>query len=96
LAEKDLNLSARTDLKTALMGADHLIVSTPTDYDELTNSFDTESVETSISQVIEIEPNVCIAIKLAIPVGFMGRVSGRLGMEDIVWREQAKHQYSLS
>ena len=36
LAEKELNLSASTDLKGSVKGADYVIVSTPTDCDEQT------------------------------------------------------------
>ena len=53
LAEKDLNLLASTDLKASVKGADYVVVSTPTNYDEKTNFFDTSSVETVIAQVIE-------------------------------------------
>ena len=44
LAEKDLNLSASTDLKSSIGGADYVIVSTPTNYDEQTNFFDTSDM----------------------------------------------------
>ena len=37
LAEEDLNLSASTDLEASAYGADYVIVSTPTNYDEKTN-----------------------------------------------------------
>ena len=40
LAEKDLNLSASTELHTSVKDADYVIVSTPTNYDETTNFFD--------------------------------------------------------
>ena len=69
LAEKDLNLSASTDLKASVVGADYVIVSTPTNYDERTNFFDTSSVETVISDVIQFETNACIVVKSTIPVG---------------------------
>ena len=49
LTEKDLNLSASTDLSLSVQGADFVIVSTPTNYDEETNFFDTSSVEAVIS-----------------------------------------------
>ena len=49
LAEKDLNLSASTDLNVSVQGADYVIVSTPTNYDEQTNFFDTSSVEAVIT-----------------------------------------------
>ena len=61
-AEKDLNLSATTDLKSSIRGADYVIVSTPTNYDERTNFFDTSSVEAVIAQVTESEPNACIVV----------------------------------
>ena len=70
LADKDLNLFASIDLKSSIGGADYVIVSTPTNYDEHTNSFDTSSVEEVIAQVIECEPNACIVVKSTIPVGF--------------------------
>ena len=37
LVEKELHLSASTDLKTSVNGADYVIISTPTNYDEETN-----------------------------------------------------------
>ena len=57
LSEKDLNLSASADLEASIIGADYVIVSTPTNYDEKTNFFDTSSVETVIAQVIAEEPD---------------------------------------
>ena len=56
LTKKDLNLSASTDLKASVVGADYVIISTPTNYDEKTNFFDTSSVEAVIKQVITKEP----------------------------------------
>ena len=78
LAEKDLNLSASTDLKSSVHGADYVIVSTPTDYDEKTNFFDTSSVEAVIVQVLESEPSACIVVKSTIPVGFIEDARKRL------------------
>ena len=85
LAEKDLNLSASTDLKASLNGADYVIVSTPTNYDEKTNFFDTSSVEAVISQVIESEPSACIVVKSTIPVGFIDDVRERLSTDAVIF-----------
>ena len=85
LAEKDLNLSASTDLQGALDGADYVIVSTPTNYDEKSNFFDTSSVETVISQVLGTEPNACIVIKSTVPVGFVDEVRERLGTDAVIF-----------
>ena len=83
LTEKDLNLSASTDLKASLTGADYVIVSTPTNYDEKTNFFDTSSVETVIAQVIANEPDACIVVKSTIPVGFIEGVRERLDTDAV-------------
>ena len=85
LAEKDLNLSASTDLNVSVRGADYVIVSTPTNYDEATNFFDTSSVETVIAQVIENEPNACIVVKSTIPVGFIEDVRDRLKTDAVIF-----------
>ncbi len=85
LAEKDLNLSASTDLNFSVKGADYVIVSTPTNYDEKTNFFDTSSVETVIAQVIEGEPSACIVVKSTIPVGFIDGVSERFETDAVIF-----------
>jgi len=85
LAEKDLNLSASTDLQVSLSGADYVIVSTPTNYDEQTNFFDTSSVEAVITQVIESEPSACIVVKSTIPVGFIEDITERLDTDAVIF-----------
>ena len=85
LAEKDLNLSANTDLEASLKGADYVIVSTPTNYDEKTNFFDTSSVEAVIAQVCEHEPDACIVVKSTIPVGFIDDVRERLDTDAVIF-----------
>ena len=85
LAEKDLNFSASTDLKASLSGADYVIVSTPTNYDEKTNFFDTSSVENVISQVNASEPSACIVVRSTIPVGFIEDVRERLETDALLF-----------
>jgi len=85
LDEEDLDLSASTDLTASLNGADYVIVSTPTNYDEKTNFFDTSSVESVIAQVIDSEANACIVVKSTIPVGFIEDVRERLGTEAVIF-----------
>ena len=85
LAEKDLNLSASTDLLASIEGADYVIVSTPTNYNEQTNFFDTSSVEAVIGQVIENEPKACIVVKSTIPVGFIDDVRARLDTDAVIF-----------
>ena len=85
LVEKDLNFFASVDLKSSIKGADYVIVSTPTNYDEKTNFFDTSSVEEVISRVVECEPDACIVVRSTIPVGFINDVSERLGTNSIIF-----------
>lgn len=77
LANKDLNLSASTDLASSVINSDFVIVSTPTNYDAKTNFFDTSSVETVISQVIRCEPRATIVVKSTIPIGFVDDIRER-------------------
>ena len=85
LAEKDLNLSASTDLKASVKRADYVIVSTPTNYDEKTNFFDTSSVEAVIARVIEVEPETCIVVKSTIPVGFTDNMRERFNTNKLMF-----------
>ena len=62
-----------------------MIVSTPTNYDERTNFFDTSSVETVISDVIQFETNACIVVKSTIPVGFVEDVRERLQTSAVIF-----------
>lgn len=85
LAEKNLNLSASTDIKSSVKAADFVIVSTPTNYDEKTNFFDTASVEAVISQIIKFEPDACIVVKSTVPVGFIEDISESLGTNAVIF-----------
>lgn len=85
LSGKDLDLRASTDLKASVVGADYVIIATPTNYDEKTNYFDTSSVETVIGQIIEIEPKTCIVVKSTVPVGFIDGVRQRYKTESVIF-----------
>ena len=70
--EKDLNLKATLDYKEAFSKADFVIISTPTNYDEVKNFFDTSSVEDIIQKVISMnDDNITMVVKSTIPVGFI-------------------------
>ena len=85
LTKKNLDLSASTDLNVSVQGADYVIISTPTNYDETTNFFDTSSVEAVIAQVTESEPSACIVVKSTIPVGFIQGVRERLDTNEVIF-----------
>ena len=70
LAEKELNLKATTNAEEAFLGAEFVIISTPTNYDPGKNYFDTSSVEQVIRQVLEYAPKAIMVIKSTVPVGY--------------------------
>ena len=70
LKEKKLNLTAVTDGTPYYKESDYIIISTPTNYDEKKNYFDTSTVEKVIEDVIRSKSCAYIVIKSTIPVGF--------------------------
>ena len=86
LKEKELNLKATIDYKEALKDADFVIISTPTNYDEKTNYFDTSSVEDIIKKVKEINnPKTTMVVKSTIPVGFIKSIKEKYNIENIMF-----------
>lgn len=82
--EKDLNLKATLDYKEAFKGARFVIISTPTNYDDKTNYFDTSLVEDIIKKVIKIgDPNTVMVVKSTIPVGFVNNMKEKYGIDNI-------------
>ncbi len=85
LAEEDLNLVATIDPTLAFMGADYVIISTPTNYDPVKNHFDTSSVELVIEQVLDVNPVAVMVIKSTVPVGYTMSVRERFETENILF-----------
>ena len=69
-----MNLTATLNHEEAFRGPQFIIISTPTNYDDVMNNFDTSSVEENISKIAEINPAATIVIKSTVPVGFTIRM----------------------
>ena len=72
-------------MHASVAGADFVIVSTPTSYDEKTNFFDTSSVKAVISEIISCEPRACIVVKSTIPVGFIDDVRTKIKTDAVIF-----------
>lgn len=84
-ATKDLNLKATLDYKEAFEGAEFVVISTPTNYDDITNSFDTSSVEDIIKKVISMNIDTTMVVKSTIPVGFIKSIRKKYNIDNIIF-----------
>ena len=85
LKNKQLNLTATLDYKEAFKDAEFIVISTPTNYDDERNFFDTSSVEDIIQKVISMGINTTMVVKSTIPVGFIKSVKEKYGINNIMF-----------
>ncbi len=83
--EKKLNLKATLDYKEAFEGAEYIIISTPTNYDDEKNFFDTSSVEDIIQKVKNMQINTTMVIKSTVPVGFVKNMKEKYQIDNILF-----------
>lgn len=84
-AEKDLKLIATLDAKKAYSVADFVIIATPTNYDSVTQHFDTSSVESVIDLVMKYNSKAIMIIKSTVPVGYTKYIREKKGNTNILF-----------
>lgn len=82
---KELNLKATLDYKEAFIGAKFIIISTPTNYDDTKNYFDTSSVEDIIQKVKSMNLDATMVVKSTIPVGFIKAMKEKYNIDNIMF-----------
>jgi len=85
LKEKDLDLTATTDGRSAYKDAQYVVIAAPTNYDPQKNYFDTSAVEAVVSLVMEVNPDAIMVIKSTIPVGYTERLREKTGSGNIIF-----------
>lgn len=85
LKNKNLNLRATLDYKEAFEGAEFIVISTPTNYDDVQNYFDTSSVEDIIKKVISMNIDTTMVVKSTIPVGFIKNMKEKYNIDNIMF-----------
>jgi UDPglucose 6-dehydrogenase len=85
LRNKKLNLRFTTDKVDAYLGADLVVIATPTDYDVETNHFDTSSIEVVAKDVRDLNPKALMFIRSTIPVGYTAKIREQLRTDNIIF-----------
>ncbi|MEK8045667.1 nucleotide sugar dehydrogenase [Ideonella margarita] len=85
LATAKLNLTFTLDKQQAYAGATYVVIATPTDYDPVTNYFNTKSVEAVVRDVMAVNPDAVMVIKSTIPVGYTEKLRQELGCTNLIF-----------
>ncbi len=81
--DKNLNLKATKNFVNAYKEASFIIICTPTNYDEVTNQFNLDSIYSVLEDIVKSETSSAIVIRSTIPVGFCNSLNIKFPNNDI-------------
>ena len=84
-AERKLNLTATVDTAIAYKAAEYVIIATPTNYEDETNSFDTRAVDSAIEICMANNDHCIMIIKSTVPVGYTRSVRKKYNTSRILF-----------
>ena len=85
LAEKELDLTATLDAESAYSTADFVVIAAPTNYDSVTQHFNTTAVENVIELVMKANPSAIMVIKSTVPVGYTASIREKYHCNNIIF-----------
>ena len=85
LSHTPLQLSATLDAQAAYAGADFVVIAVPTNYDDVTQRFQTAAVEEVIGLVTQCNPDAAVVIKSTVPVGYTASVREKFHNRNILF-----------
>jgi UDPglucose 6-dehydrogenase len=85
LSNREINFTATSDKRSAYLNAHFVIISTPTDYDEINNHLDTRTIESVIQDVMELNKDAVIIIKSTVPVGYTASIKKQFKSNNIIF-----------
>ena len=84
-AERKLNLTSTVDTAIAYKDAEYVIITTPTNYEDETNSFDTHAVDSTIEICMANNDHCIMIIKSTVPVGYTRSVRKKYNTSHILF-----------
>lgn len=85
LVEKELDLTATLDAESAYSNADFVVIAAPTNYDSVTQHFNTMAVENVIELVMKANSNAIMVIKSTVPVGYTASIREKYNCKNIIF-----------
>ena len=85
LSHTPLQLSATLDAQAAYADADFVVIAVPTNYDDVTQRFQTAAVEEVIGLVTQCNPDAAVVIKSTVPVGYTAAVREKFHNRNILF-----------